>query len=194
MRRVRSMHRLVSGGNRHHGRSGSPDWCLECGTRQQYRWSLMNDHTREHCPREIEDLADDQRHELAAISHEVQFTQGTVLFHESGHADRCWLLQSGRIALTTTIPGRGDETVETLSVGEVLGVSWFQPPRQWQWTATALTPVTAVEIDATMLQAVAESDPALGRAVYSILADTLLHRMQATRARLLDVYAREHVR
>ncbi|KJF22648.1 cyclic nucleotide-binding domain-containing protein [Rhodococcus sp. IEGM 1366] len=146
------------------------------------------------CPKGFEDLADDQQRRLATISHEVQFAEGAVLFHESGHADRCWLLQSGRIALTTKIPGRGDETVETLSVGEVLGVSWFSPPRQWQWTATALTPVTAVEIDATMLQAVAESDPALGRAVYSILADTLLHRMQATRARLLDVYAREHVR
>lgn len=154
----------------------------------------MNERAGEHCPREIEGLADDQRHQLATISCEVQFAAGTVIFREGDHADRCWFLQTGQIALATRISGRGDETVETLSAGEVLGVSWFRPPRQWQWTAIALTPVTAVEVDATMLQSLAGSDPALGRAVYSILADTLLRRMQATRARLLDVYAREHVR
>ncbi|NMM89594.1 hypothetical protein B2J88_35535 [Rhodococcus sp. SRB_17] len=154
----------------------------------------MNDHAGEYCPREIEALADDQRHRLAAISREVQFAAGTVVFREGEHADRCWLLRSGRIALTTRIPGRGEETVETLSVGEILGVSWFRPPRQWQWTATAVTSVTAAEVDATMLQSVTESDPDLGRAIYSILANTLLHRLQATRARLLDLYAREHVR
>ncbi|MDI9914441.1 cyclic nucleotide-binding domain-containing protein [Rhodococcus sp. IEGM 1379] len=154
----------------------------------------MNDHAGEHCPGEIEGLTDDQRHKLAAISREVTFAAGTVVFREGDSADRCWFLRTGRIALTTRIPGRGEETIETLSVGEILGVSWFHPPRQWQWTATAATPVTAVEIDATVLQSVAESDPDLGRAIYSILAHTLLHRLQATRARLLDLYAREHVR
>lgn len=154
----------------------------------------MNDHACEQCPREIAGLADDQRHELAAFSREVQFAAGTVVFREGDSADKCWLLRTGRITLTTRIPGRGEETVETLSVGEILGVSWFRPPRQWQWTATAVTPVTAAEVDATMLQSVAGSNPDLGRAIYSILADTLLHRLQATRARLLDLYAREHVR
>lgn len=154
----------------------------------------MNDHVRERCPREIEGLADDQRRKLAAISREVQFAAGTVVFREGDPADRCWFLRTGRIALTTRISGRGEEKIETLSVGEILGVSWFRPPRQWQWTATAVTPVTAAEIDATVLQSVAESDPDLGRAIYSILANTLLHRLQATRARLLDLYAREHVR
>lgn len=154
----------------------------------------MSDHTGEHCPREFEDLADDQRRQLAAISREVQFAAGTQVFRESDPADRCWLLRSGRITLTTRIPGRGEATVETLSAGDVLGVSWLRPPRQWQWTATAVTPVTAAETDATLLQSVADGDPALGRAIYSILTNTLLHRLQATRARLLDVYAREHVR
>lgn len=153
----------------------------------------MCEYSDHSCPREIEDLADGQRRRLAAISHEVQFTEGTVIFREGSQADRCWFLRSGKIALTTRIPGRGEVPVETLSAGEVLGVSWFRAPRQWQWSATAVTPVTAAEIDATMLQSVAESEPTLGRAVYTVLANTLLHRLQATRARLLDVYAREHV-
>jgi CRP-like cAMP-binding protein len=154
----------------------------------------MSDHSGDACPREIEALADDQRRQLAALVRKVQFAAGTKVFREGDPADRCWLLRTGQITLTTRIPGRGEETVETLSAGDVLGVSWFRPPRQWQWTAIAVIPVTAVEVDATMLHSAAESDPVLGRAVYSILADTLLHRLQATRARLLDLYAREHVR
>jgi CRP-like cAMP-binding protein len=154
----------------------------------------MSDATVHWCPKEIEDLAEDQRRRLAVLSRDVQFAAGTLVFREGDRADKCWLLRSGRITLTTRIPGRGEETVETLSVGDVLGVSWFRAPRQWQWTATTVTPVTAVEIDAVLLQSVSENDSALGRAVYSILANSLLHRLQATRARLLDVYAREHVR
>jgi len=78
--------------------------------------------------------------------------------------------------------------VQTLGPGDVLGWSWLVPPHYWQFTATALTSVTAVELDTAELQALAEADPALGYPLALTLFEVVVARLQSTRSRLLDLY------
>lgn len=145
-------------------------------------------------PADFDGLTERHLHRLASISRRVQFAAGTEIFRAGAPAGRCWLLRSGRVTLTATLPGRGEATVETLSRGDVLGVSWLRAPRLWDWSATAVAATAAVEFDVAALESIAEDDPVLGRAIYLTLSRALLHRLQATRARLLNVYVHEHVR
>jgi CRP-like cAMP-binding protein len=133
-------------------------------------------------------LSDAQRSLVARAAREVEFPAGTRLFEEGEPAHGCWLIRSGRVALETSVPGRGQVVVQTLGSGEILGWSWLVSPRVWHLTATALDDTTAVELDTERLRALAEEDPALGYPLALGLFEVLLTRLQSTRARLLDLY------
>ncbi|MBF6353807.1 cyclic nucleotide-binding domain-containing protein [Nocardia higoensis] len=125
---------------------------------------------------------------LAAIGHEVSFRAGQRVLVEGQSADRCWLIRSGRILLDARVPGRGDVVIQSLGKGDLLGWSWLVPPQQWHFGARAAERVEAVEFDAARLLEAAQADPGFGFALISTLFAALLDRLQATRARLLDLY------
>lgn len=125
---------------------------------------------------------------LAGIGREVSFPTGQRVLVEGQPADRCWLIRGGRILLDARVPGRGDVVIQTLGSGDLLGWSWLVPPYRWHFGAQAAEPVDAVEFDSTRLIEAAETDPKFGHALTSMLFEALLERLQATRARLLDLY------
>ena len=83
---------------------------------------------------------------------------------------------------------RGDVPIETLGVGDVLGWSWMTAPYRWHFGATARSAARAHEIDAELLREASAVDPVFGYAVACALSGALVDRLQATRARLLDLY------
>ncbi|WP_067857055.1 Crp/Fnr family transcriptional regulator [Nocardia shimofusensis] len=125
---------------------------------------------------------------LAAIGREVSFPAGQRVLVEGQPADRCWLIRTGRILLDARVPGRGDVVIQSLGSGDLLGWSWLVPPQQWHFGARAAERVEAVEFDAARLLDAARTDPEFGFALTSMLFAALLDRLQATRARLLDLY------
>jgi CRP/FNR family transcriptional regulator, cyclic AMP receptor protein len=133
-------------------------------------------------------LTPQQRAAVADTAHDVAFAAGATLLAEGRQADGCWLISTGRVALSTEVLGRGAVVLQTLGAGDVLGWSWLVPPQLWHLTATAIEPVTAVECDTVALRALAERDPALGYALALGFFELLLARLQSTRARLLDLY------
>lgn len=134
-------------------------------------------------------LTDQYRARLEDLATPVLWVPGEVVFHEGESARRCWLLRRGRVLLSTAVPGRGDVVIDTLSGGDVLGWSWLRPPQVWHFGARAAEPTEALQIDVAALQEAAERDPAFGYAVARAMSGLLLDRLQATRARLLDLYA-----
>jgi CRP-like cAMP-binding protein len=98
------------------------------------------------------------------------------------------------VAVEATIPGRDQVIVQTLSAGEVLGWSWLTPPYRWQFGARAIEPTTAIVLDTGQLRTLAEQDPPFGYALAIRLLVVVLDRLQATRARLLDLYRSPHAR
>lgn len=125
---------------------------------------------------------------LAQAGRVVTYAPGERLLTEGAIAEHCWLICEGHIQLDAHLPGRGDLVIQTLSRGDLLGWSWLVPPYRWQFGARALGPVTAIQFGARLLADIADRHPTFGRALNTILMETLVDRLQATRARLLDLY------
>jgi CRP-like cAMP-binding protein len=118
----------------------------------------------------------------------VRFEAGQYLFHEGGAAEWFYLLRGGRVALQLTAPGRGAVTFQTVSAGEIVGVSWLIPPYRWTYDAKAVEPVRAIAMHATCLREKCESNHDLGYEMMKRFMPTLIQRLQATRLQILDVY------
>ncbi|MFE9650329.1 Crp/Fnr family transcriptional regulator [Streptomyces sp. NPDC006365] len=128
------------------------------------------------------------RERLIRIAREVTFLAGTRIFEEGGRADRFWIIRTGTVTLDMHTPGRRSAVIENLGHNELLGCSWLSPPNAWRMGAEAITPVRAYEVDAETVRMMCHSDPALGVAVAGWVARALADRLQAARARLLDLY------
>lgn len=123
---------------------------------------------------------------LAAHARTIKVPARTRLFEEGGTADRFWLIQAGQVVLDTVVPGDGRVIIETLGRRDVVGLSWLFPPFRWRFGAVTTQPVQAIEIDAKAIRAACGQDPAFGYEMSSRFIGVALHRLQATRGRLLD--------
>ncbi|MFJ8693354.1 Crp/Fnr family transcriptional regulator [Streptomyces roseolilacinus] len=130
------------------------------------------------------------RERLMALSREVVFEPEHRLFDERRPADRFWVVRTGAVNLDSQVPGSPRPAViEMLGHGELVGLSWMFPPYEWELGAVAMSLVRASEFDAAVVRALCETDTAFGYALTQWVGQILSHRLQATRVRLLDMYA-----
>jgi CRP/FNR family transcriptional regulator, cyclic AMP receptor protein len=123
---------------------------------------------------------------VAAQARDVSLPVGQRLFEEGGLADRFWLITAGQVALDTYLPGDGRLIIETLGRGDVLGLSWLLPPYQWRFGAVTRQPTRAYEFSAAGVRAAMAADCALAAELNRRFLGVAVHRLQATRNRLLD--------
>jgi CRP-like cAMP-binding protein len=133
-------------------------------------------------------LAPEHRDRLLSTAREVDIRQGARLFEEGARADRFWIVSHGTIALDMHVPGHRTPVIETLGAGDLVGWSWLFEPYVWQLGAEAVTPVRAYEFDAVTVRRMCDEDAAFGRAVGRWVGQVLSHRLNAARARLVDLY------
>ncbi|MFE7393548.1 cyclic nucleotide-binding domain-containing protein [Streptomyces sp. NPDC057582] len=133
-------------------------------------------------------LPTEQRERLMALAHEVTHPGSARLFEEGQQADRFWIIRTGSVALDVQVPGRGRVVVETVSAGQLLGWSWLCPPHEWHLGAETRDAVTAWEFDAASVRELCAAFPSFGLALVTLVAETIGHRLRATRTRLLDLY------
>jgi CRP/FNR family transcriptional regulator, cyclic AMP receptor protein len=107
-------------------------------------------------------------------------------FEAGGVAKRFWLIRAGQIAVDLRVPGDGRAVIETLGRGDMLGVSWFFPPFQWQFGAVAVQPAELFECDAAAVRGRCETDPDFGYEFTRRMIVVVAKRLQATRIHLLD--------
>jgi CRP/FNR family transcriptional regulator, cyclic AMP receptor protein len=137
---------------------------------------------------QLASLTDAELVTLADTGRDVGYPAGRRLITEGQSADRCWLIRDGRVRLDAHVPSRGDIVVQTLGSGDLLGWSWLVSPYRWHFGAHTVEPVHAIEFDSARLTEFADLDPVFGRALNRVLLEAVLERLQATRARLLDLY------
>jgi CRP-like cAMP-binding protein len=119
----------------------------------------------------------------------VRFTSGELIFREGQPADHFYLIRAGKIALETHAPGRGSLTVQTLGDGDILGWSWLVPPYNSRFDARAAEVTRAIAFDGKCLRDKCEEDHELGYALQKRVIGVLGEYLDATRFRLLDIYA-----
>jgi CRP/FNR family cyclic AMP-dependent transcriptional regulator len=137
----------------------------------------------------LDGMSADQFEVLAGYASPAAFAAGDRIFDDGDLADRFWLLDSGRVAIDMTVPGRGDQVVETLAAPTVLGWSWLDPPYRWHFGAVTLAAAAGIAIDATSVRQRSERDPSFGYALLRRFTPVIIGRLQATRLRVLDLYA-----
>ena len=137
----------------------------------------------------LREMPDAYLSELAGLTTAIAVPAGYRFFEEGGQARRFWLLTSGRVALDLAIPGRPRLIVETLTTGDLMGVSWVSAPHEWQYGAEAVEPTGAYQLDGAAVIGLCDSDPRLGYQLFARLMRVAARRMQASRIRMLDLYA-----
>ncbi len=128
-------------------------------------------------------------HMISNCAAEDSFEAGTYIFREGEHAERFYALTQGKVALEAHAAPRGPVTIETIEAGEALGWSWFFPPYRWQFSARAIEPTKAIILDGVCLRTKCQEDTEFGYAFLQRLVQIVVHRLQATRLQLLDIYA-----
>jgi CRP/FNR family transcriptional regulator, cyclic AMP receptor protein len=119
----------------------------------------------------------------------VRFDAGEFIAREGTRADHFYLIRAGRIALETFVPGRGGRAVQTLGEGDILGWSWLVPPYNWRFDVRASEMTRAIVFDGKCLREKCERDHELGYEMQKRVIAVLGQHLDATRFRLLDVYA-----
>lgn len=122
---------------------------------------------------------------LVSCAREVTLKANQFIFHEGEPAERCFLIQSGRIAIEARQPGHETALVQTLGAGDVLGWSWLFPPFWWHFQARALEPTRAIVLDGGHLLAAADRNHEFGYELMKRVAQILIQRLQATRKQLV---------
>lgn len=125
---------------------------------------------------------------IAGCGKNVRFNAGDFLFREGDEAKYFYLIRHGTVSLSTFVPGRGPESLQTLGEEEVLGWSWLFSPYQSHFDAQALTLVRAVAFDGTCLRTKCNEDHHFGYELMQRFAHIIMQRLQATRMQILDVY------
>ena len=129
----------------------------------------------------------DQLAELAEpAARHVAYQAGERLFEEGSTADTFWIIDAGQVTLDASVPGQGRVTIETLGRNELLGMSWLVPPCQWRYGAVTAGGVQAFAFDARAVRAACAADPVLSAEIHRRFCVAVIHRLQVTRARLLE--------
>jgi CRP/FNR family transcriptional regulator, cyclic AMP receptor protein len=123
---------------------------------------------------------------LAELCRHVTVPLGERLFEEGSRATRFWLIDAGQVALDVRVPGQGQVQIERLGRSDVIGLSWLLPPYQWQFGAVTTQRMQGFEFDVPAVRAACDADPGLGYELSRRFSAIVVHRLQATRRRLLE--------
>ena len=123
-----------------------------------------------------------------SVSTELVLEPDEVLFRENGEARRFFIIAEGILALEVERPARPATTVQTLSDGALVGLSWQLTPHRWMWTARAVTGLRLVVMDALFVRAECERNADLDRLMWEIVAREASQRLHHARIQLLDLY------
>ena len=124
----------------------------------------------------------------AGCAKNARFDTDQYLFHAEDAADWVYLVRHGRVALEMVTPGRGAVTFDTISEGDIVGLTWLLPPYRWGYDARATELVRTIALDARCLRDKCEADHDLGYELMKRFAGAMGERLRATRLQVLDVY------
>ncbi|OLZ55106.1 hypothetical protein AVW11_30030 [Streptomyces amritsarensis] len=137
----------------------------------------------------LEQMTPEAREALLAHSRQVTFPAGTRIFKERQRAENFWIIECGAVDLDTHVPGRRNAVIDTLGYGDLLGWSWMFRPFTWHLGAVATHDVIALEFDAAAVRDLCSENSDVGRSVSTAVAAVIADRLDATRTRLLDLFA-----
>lgn len=142
----------------------------------------------------LQPLDREHRETIAACGSQRVLEADEYVMREGDPADTFYVIRRGSVAIETFVPNEGSVAIETLHDGDLLGWSWLVPPYCTTFDARALKETHVIAFDGACLRRKFEYDPALGYVLLRLFAAVIVERLQGTRIRLLDVYAKHPAR
>jgi CRP/FNR family transcriptional regulator, cyclic AMP receptor protein len=124
--------------------------------------------------------------ECAMAAH---FKTGQTILREGEFANRCYLIETGRVVLESVGSFGEPLMIETIGAGDLLGWSWMFPPYTWQFTARATEPTTAILFYGTVLRGCCEKDHSLGYELLKRISAVMVKRLQAAQRQMVSLYS-----
>ena len=125
---------------------------------------------------------------LSGCASDVSFNAGNFIFRQGDEANWFYLIRQGKVALELPVSVHGPLIIETLTDGDILGVSWLFPPYLCQWDAHVQGLVRAVAFNALCLRGLCEEDHDLGFELMKRFAGAMIQRLHAARLQCTDIY------
>ena len=126
---------------------------------------------------------------IAEFSVEEYYKRDSFIFETGSPADSIFLITKGRVAIEMHQPVKGSLILESLTKGQLLGLSWLSIPSHWIFDARCLDDVAVIRIDAKKLSEFCDSHHQAGYNIMKNVALLIRDRLQATRLQLMDIYA-----
>ncbi|MBL8818054.1 MAG: cyclic nucleotide-binding domain-containing protein [Planctomyces sp.] len=135
-----------------------------------------------------ENLNNQQLQSLCRASRVHSLPAGTILFQEGELEDEVFVISSGHVRLSMSVPGRGNVVLLTSGPGDLVGWSGLISDGRMTATAVAADDCVLVALSGKRVRELCETDPQLGYVLMIRLARVLSQRILATRLQLLDLF------
>jgi CRP/FNR family transcriptional regulator, cyclic AMP receptor protein len=137
----------------------------------------------------LEGMCEEHLRSLSEAAMQASFAEGACIFREGKPANHFYLIQEGSVFIMSRMPGHSQTVIQTIGAGDALGWSWLFEPYTWHFGARADEPTRALVFYAARLREQCEEDPKLGYELMKRVSRVVIHRLQATRWKLLNAYA-----
>ena len=141
----------------------------------------------------FKDLTDEDLDKVAALGQMEVYEKGAPLFVEGATAEKCFVVELGRVALNIGIPSvsgiNKEVTVETIKNGQSCGYSAVKGAPVYALSARAVEPVRVIAIDGKRLYDVLKENPVMGYKVMSRMAASLSATLKNVRS-MIQIFRR----
>ena len=141
----------------------------------------------------FKDLTDEDLDKVAALGQMEVYEKGAPLFVEGATAEKCFVVELGRIALNIGIPSvsgiNKEVTIETIKNGQSCGYSAVKGAPVYALSARAVEPVMVIAIDGKRLYDVLKENPVMGYRVMSRIAACLSATLKNVRS-MIQIFRR----
>ena len=105
------------------------------------------------------EFSDDSLKFLCECSSTREIKKGQILFLQGEHADKFYVVRSGRIFLQMPAIMGPTLEIQTVDENQVLGWSWLISPYQWNFQTKAEEDSELLQFDGAVILARCEQDP-----------------------------------
>jgi CRP/FNR family cyclic AMP-dependent transcriptional regulator len=132
-------------------------------------------------------LSEEQIATVLELSEQETLASGTTVFHQGDEAERLYIVDSGRVAINTSIQDGKWAPVCIVSAGGIFGWSCLVPPYQLTASATTFEETTVTRFNGEALRELFSREPAIGYMMIQNVGGLISSRLKNTRLELIGV-------
>ena len=132
------------------------------------------------------EFSDDSLKFLCECSSTREIKKGQILFLQGEHADKFYVVRSGRISIQMPAIMGPTLEIQTVDEDQVLGWSWLISPYRWNFQTKAEEDSELLQFDGAAILARCEQEPKFGYELLKKFAGLMSVRLNAARQKMMD--------